>query len=208
MRALLVVTLCAISTTAAAQAPVAVESVEADSHTACTAEGTTSRISITCRDTGTQPTASELPCATLLSAELLPDAGIETLVECGNPRDGESRIAFAIFAGAQLRWVLQPSFEYGARIEIVDLLERGSGTAPRFELVVHLGSEEGSDVLVFAARAGAIVRVFRAYLGGGGDPVRELSFVLSSGSARIELRSGRARPEIWRFDPITFAYTH
>ncbi len=212
MRALFALTLCSISisisTMAAAQARVPVESVGTDSHSSCTAAGTASRINIACHAPGETPT-DDLGCVTLLTAELLPDAGLETLVECGNPRDGESRIAFAIFAGPQLRWVVQPSFEYGASVEIADLLERGAGGARRFEIVMHLGSEDGSDVLVFAAHGGAIVRVFRAYLGGGGDPVRDLSFVLSSGgNARIELRSGRGRPEVWRFDPATFAYAH
>ena len=77
---------------------------------------------------------------------------------------------------------------------------------PQFEVVVRLGSEDGSDVLIFAARPTGVARVFRAYLGGGGDPVRSLSFVLAAGDARIELRSGRGRPEIWRFDPAAFAY--
>jgi hypothetical protein len=103
--------------------------------------------------------------------------------------------------------VLQPSFEYGARLEIADRIDRGAEGAPRFEIVVHRGSEEGSDVLVFAARGAGIVRVFRAYLGGG-DPVRGLSFVLAHGDARIELCSGRGRPEIWHFDTAAFAYTH
>jgi len=208
MRILVTLALCSIATTAAAQARVPVESVETDAHTSCTAAGTASRINIACHDEGATPTTEDLACATLLTAELLPDAGLETLVECGDPHDGESRIAFAIFVGSQLRWALQPSFEYGARLEIADLIERGAEGAPRFEIVVHLGSEEGSDVLVFAARGAAIVRVFRAYLGGGGDPVRGLSFVLANGDAQIELRSGRGRPEIWRFDRAAFAYAH
>ena len=84
MRVVIVLALCSWSITAAAQAPVAVESAEQDPRTTCTAEGTLTAITIACHDAGVVPVRDRLACATLLTAELLPEAGLETLVECAH----------------------------------------------------------------------------------------------------------------------------
>ena len=195
------------ASSASAQARLPADTAEYTPPSSCTAIGTPQLLNTQCDG----EISNDLECTTRLTADLTDEPGVETLVECGDRRDGESWGAFAIFSGTQLRWAFVRNTEWSVGFEVVDLLDREEAS-PRYELVLHLGSEDGSEDFVFGAYGRGMRRIFRGLRGGGegGDPTRVIRYVLEPGNGHIEIalhERPRARPEIWRFDSATSVFT-